>query len=81
MFAAVIIAALIVMAGVAGVFVVIVVGIRREDALGSITARPPGAITQGTRRVVGLFVDHTACQYVSNPQHTCPACRRAYTTP
>ncbi|GAA4565878.1 hypothetical protein [Planotetraspora kaengkrachanensis] len=66
---------------VTGVFVVLVIGIRREDSLGSITDRPPGPMAKGTRWILGLSVDHSACRYVNDPQHACPTCRRAYSYP
>ncbi|MFB9894913.1 hypothetical protein [Planobispora takensis] len=61
----------------AGVFVVIVMGIRMEDARGSATGRAPDRMTAGVRRVLGLHVDHTGCRYVSSPEYACPRCRRA----
>ncbi|MFB9882195.1 hypothetical protein ACFFMN_30100 [Planobispora siamensis] len=74
-------ATLILMGVTAGVFVVVVIGIRIEDTRGSTTGHAPGRMTAGVRRVLGLHVDHTGCLYVSNPEHACPRCRRAFYPP
>ncbi|MCC5574264.1 hypothetical protein IMZ11_01240 [Microtetraspora sp. AC03309] len=68
---------LIIMGGIIGVFAVIVIGIRVEDRRGSATDPGSGYLASGTRWLLGLYVDHTACRYVSNPRHDCPKCRRA----
>lgn len=79
MIEAVVVVALVVAGGATGVFVVMVIGIHIEDSRKSITDRPPGMIAAGTRRILHLNVDHTSCQYVSNPRNACPTCRRTYT--
>ncbi|WP_327089394.1 hypothetical protein OIE66_01855 [Nonomuraea sp. NBC_01738] len=69
----------LVLIGVAGgVFIVIVLSIHVEDWRGSTTHRPPGPFTRGTRRILGLHVDHSACVYASNPDFACPKCKRSY---
>jgi hypothetical protein len=81
MFETVVMVALVILAVIIGLLVVIVIGIHVEDSRGSITDRPPGLMATGTRRILGLSVDHTACRYVTNPQHACPLCQRAYIGP
>jgi hypothetical protein len=56
--------------------VVVVISIHVEDNRATITSRAPGAAAARTRRVLGLKVDHSACQKVANPEHACPLCRR-----
>jgi hypothetical protein len=70
--------ALFILGGIVGMGVVIVVAIHYEDANGSLTDRAPGLFSSGTRRFLGVWVDHTACRFVTNPRHACPTCRRAY---
>jgi hypothetical protein len=72
------VAGLIITGGGVGFFAVMVIGIQLEDSQKSITNDPPGLIAAGTRRILRLRVDHSACGFVTNPDHTCPACRRAY---
>ncbi|GAA4597630.1 hypothetical protein GCM10023194_72980 [Planotetraspora phitsanulokensis] len=74
----VIVLALVIVGMVAGVLGVLVVGIHIEDRRKSITDQAPGLITAGTRRVLGLSIDHSACHYVTNPSHSCEACRRIH---
>lgn len=56
--AAIIIVALVLFAAgaVAGVLVLVSWGIRREERDFTLTRRAPGQLTQGTRRVTGLWV-------------------------
>ncbi|MEU6999588.1 hypothetical protein [Nonomuraea sp. NPDC046570] len=78
MFQAFIVLALVIAAGVAGAFVVMVLGIRHEDTRNSVTGRAPNPGAAGTRRILGLTVDHTGCHYATNERHTeanCPVCR------
>jgi hypothetical protein len=55
-------------------FLLIVIGIRVEDARGSLTKRAPSPLTSGTRRMLGVNVDHTVCEL--HPPYACPICRR-----
>jgi hypothetical protein len=57
--------------------VVVVISIHVEDNRATITSRAPGAATARTRRVLGLKVDHSACQKVVNLEHARPLCRRS----
>lgn len=70
------IVALVIAGVVGGVLIVLVIGIHAEDRRKSLTRLPPGPITAGTRRILGLSVDHTSCLYATHPQEGCPACRR-----
>lgn len=53
-------------------FVLVVHSIRREDRRRSLTLSPRSALSSGTRRILGLSVDHTAC--VIHPEYACPTC-------
>jgi hypothetical protein len=70
--------ALFILGGIVGIGVVVVLAIHFEDGRGSLTDRAPGLFSSGTRRMLGVRVDHTACHYVTNPRHACPTCRRAH---
>jgi protein-S-isoprenylcysteine O-methyltransferase Ste14 len=61
MAAAILVVALVVfVAGaVAGVFILVTWGIRREERDFTLTRRAPGQLIQGTRRVTGLWVRQT----------------------
>jgi hypothetical protein len=74
----IIVAALVLVGLLAGFFVMIVVSIHVEDRRGSVTGTPPSHFSAGTRGVLGLYADHTACAYVSNPEYACPRCRRSF---
>ncbi|GAA0407774.1 hypothetical protein Acor_69470 [Acrocarpospora corrugata] len=53
-------------------FVLVVHSIRREDRRRSLTLSPRSVLSSGTRRILGLAVDHTAC--VIHPEYACPTC-------
>ncbi len=71
----VVLVSLILASGVGAVFLLIVIGIRVEDARGSLTNRAPSPLTSGTRRMLGVSVDQTPCEF--HPPHACSACLRA----
>jgi hypothetical protein len=62
MAATIIVIALVVFAAgaVAGVIALVSLGIRREERDFTLTRRAPGQLTQGTRRVTGLWVRQPA---------------------
>lgn len=70
--------ALAMVGGAAGAFLVIVLSIHVEDWRGSTTRRAPGPFTRGTRRVLGLYVNHAACAEAGHPDQACPRCRRSF---
>lgn len=53
-------------------FALVVHSIRREDRRRSLTLSPRSVLSSGTRRILGLSVDHTAC--VIHPEYACPTC-------
>ncbi len=61
MAAAILVIALVVFAAgaVAGAFILVTLGIRREERDFTLTRRAPGQLIQGTRRVTGLWVRQT----------------------
>lgn len=71
----VVLVSLILALTVGAVFLLIVIGIRMEDARGSLTKRAPSSLASGTRRMLGVSVDHTVCEL--HPPHACPICLRA----
>lgn len=78
MFPAVIIVALALIGLFAGVLLLVALSVHTEEWRGSTTHHASGLLTRGTRRFLGLYVDHTACVYASNPDHACPSCKRNY---
>ncbi|MFC4058424.1 hypothetical protein ACFOWE_08965 [Planomonospora corallina] len=57
------------------VLAVVAISVRIEDGRTSITDRASGTATAGTRRLLGVRVDHDRCR-AGRPQDACPLCHR-----
>ncbi|GGL11435.1 hypothetical protein [Planomonospora parontospora] len=64
----------VLLAAVLAVLVLVAVSVRTEDGRASITGRAPGAAAAGTRRLLGMRVDHGDCR--AHPRDACPLCHR-----